>query len=224
MPRHITLAASTAFALALTLTTGHAASAQVVAYDHRSTVLGDHLAGASELVRAQGAFLKDEAEAAHTWVQVAASYDALQYQRREIHFQEKQMYLNYLKAKAEARRERDAADSVRDEVAAQRLWRQAQTGGVIWPAALNRTEYMGSMSLIDSLLRNWSPNDASSADVYRRALATEAGVLRTRVASNTSISFNSRVEAVRTLRQLQILADGIEADVPAVGGQQLAMK
>ncbi len=219
MTRHATFAA---FALAAILSFDHAASAQVVAYHHRSTVWGDHLAGASELVRAQGAFLIDEAEAAGKWIQNAASYDALQYQRREIHFQEKHMYLDYLKAKAAANRERQAAETATEEMAAAQLWRQAQSGGVIWPAALTRPEYMGSMSLIDSLLRNWSPNDAASGEVYRRALATEAGVLRTRVASNENITFASRVEAVRTLSRLQLLAS--TPGVENAGGSQLAMR
>jgi hypothetical protein len=220
MTRHITFAASASLTLLALLATDHAASAQVVAYDHRSTVLGDHLAGASELGRAQGSFLRDEADAAETWTHVVANQDAIQYQRREYRFQEQQMYLNYLKAKAEANREHQAAGAANDAVAAQRMWRQAQTGGVIWPTALNRPEYVGSMSLIDSLLRNWSPADVSG-NVYRRALATEVGVLRTRVASNKSISFNARVEAVRTLRQLQLLANESGAETT---GSQLAMQ
>jgi hypothetical protein len=223
MIRNLNTAALASLTLFGLLATDHAASAQVVAYDHRSTVLGDHLAGASELVRAQGSFLRDEADAAETWTRVIANRDAIQYQRSEYRFQEQQMYLNYLKAKADANRERQAADAAGDAVAAQRMWRQAQTGGVIWPAALNRPEYVGSMSLIDSLLRNWSPVDANGM-VYRRALATEAGVLRTRVASNKNISFNARVEAVRTLRQLQLLANETGMNVPGSQGSQVAMR
>jgi hypothetical protein len=81
---------------------------------------------------------------------------------------------------------------------------------------------MGSMSLIDSILRNWSPNDPASGEMYRRALATEAAVLRTRVANNESIPFASRVEGVRTLRHLQLLASTPEA--AANGGSALAMR
>ncbi len=78
------------------------------------------------------------------------------------------------------------------------------------------------MSLVESLLRNWSPEDATG-DAYRRALATEAGVLRTRVANDRSIDHNGRVQAVQTLRQLQLLAN-----MPGAGDgaatQQLALR
>jgi hypothetical protein len=77
------------------------------------------------------------------------------------------------------------------------------------------------MSLIESILRNWSPEDAASADAYRQSLATEAGVLRTRVGADTSISFEARLEAVRTLRQLQILASTPELASPTA---ELAMR
>jgi hypothetical protein len=143
------------------------------------------------------------------------------YQRREIYFQERQMYIEYLKAKAEARREREAAKSASDEAAALELWQQAQSGAVAWPAALARTEYAGSMSLIESILRNWSPEDAATGAAYRQSLATEAAVLRTRVGANTSISFAARLEAVRTLRQLQVLASTPELASTAA---QLAMR
>jgi hypothetical protein len=76
------------------------------------------------------------------------------------------------------------------------------------------------MSLIESLLRNWSPEDTTGV-AYRRALATEAGVLRMRVANDTSIDHPSRVQAVETLRQLQLLAN-LPSDAGAV--QHLAAR
>ena len=218
MTRHITLAA---IAFAALLATDHAASAQVVAYHHRSTVWGDHLAGASELVRAQGAFLRDEADAAEVWVRTEAAYDALQYQRAEFRYQEKRMFIEYQQQKAAARRERAATAENAEQAEAVRLWQQAQRGGVSWPAALKRSEYMASTSLLDSLLRSWTP-ETSGGDVYRRALATEAAVLRSRVAANVKIDFLARVDAVRTLDRVQRLADmpGLESD----GSAQLAMR
>ena len=53
-------------------------------------------------------------------------------------------------------------------------------------------------------------------------LATEAGVLRARIASDLSIDHASRVAAVKTLRQLQVLATLPASE--AVGGQQLALR
>jgi hypothetical protein len=78
------------------------------------------------------------------------------------------------------------------------------------------------MSLVESLLRTWSPED-TTGDAYRRALATEAGVLRTRIANDLSIDHASRVQAVQTLRQLQVLASLPDA-ASAMGAQQLAVR
>jgi hypothetical protein len=82
-------------------------------------------------------------------------------------------------------------------------------------------KFATSMTTIESLLRNWSPED-TTGDAYRRALATEAGVLRTRIASDQSIDHASRVAAVKTLRQLQVLSTLPGAG--SVGGQQLASR
>jgi hypothetical protein len=202
----------------------HAASAQVVAYRHRSTVLGDHLAGASELIRAQGSFLVDEATAAETWVRTEAARDALLYQRAEYHFQTKQMYQDYLNNKAADRRDKAAAEEVTEHQKALRLWQAAQRGGISWPTALNRPEYASSRALIDSILRTWTP-EIPSGDIYRRALATETAVLRTRVASNTKIPHPARVAAVQTLERIQRLAEteGLESIGGGATGQ-IAMR
>jgi hypothetical protein len=217
MSRRITIAA---LALITLITTGHAASAQVVAYDHRSTVLGDHLAGASELVRANGSFLVDQANATETLVRAQAAHDELMYQRAEYRFQLNQMYNQYLNDKATNRRERNAADEAAEQAAALGLWQKAQRGFVAWPAALKRAEYSNSLSMIESILRAWSPTHPTG-DAYRRALATEAGVLRTKIESNQDINFLARVDAVRTLDRLQRLAD---MDTAQAAAQQIAMR
>jgi hypothetical protein len=215
MTRHITL-----IALALTslLAAGHAASAQVVAYDHRSTVWGDHLAGASELVRAQGSFLRDYADSTETLVRAQAAHDDLMYQRAEYRFQLRQMYDQYLRDKAETNRQRDAAHASAEDAAALSLWQRAQRGFVAWPVVLKQDEFANSMTLIESILRNWSPANPS-ADAYRRALATEAGVLKARIELDKTIAFNARVDAVRTLSRLQRLAE-----MTGIEGPQLAMR
>jgi hypothetical protein len=195
------------------------ASAQVVAYHHRSTAFGDYAAGASELVRAQGAFLRDEAAAAENWVQVAAARDDLLYQRAERYYQAKQMELEYMKQRAQANREQAQAESAAETAAAQRLVESARLGAVQWPAALTLPRFAESMSLIESILRNWTPAGATS-ESYRRALVTEAGVLRTRISSDRSIDFLSRVEAVRALTRLQTAA-AIPAEGPSA---QVAMR
>jgi hypothetical protein len=216
MSRSITLAAT----LAIVIAAASTASAQVVAYHHRSTVLGDHFAGASELVRANGQFLRDEADSAETWVRVAAATDDLYYQRAERHFQVKQMELQYRQQRLLDKQQRQAADSAARETAALKMLEQIQRGGVQWPAALNRQEYAASMSLIESILRNWSPGDPSS-DVYRRSLATEAGVLRARISNNKTIDHDSRLAAVRTIKQVQLLAS-MTGEGPAAS--RLAMR
>jgi hypothetical protein len=184
------------------------ASAQLVAMRHHSTILGDHFSGASELVRAQGSFLRDEADAAETWVRVAAASDDLQYQRVEHVYQVKQMRVQYLR-----------------ENAAARLLQSAQRGMLFWPKAMQEPRFATSLSTIESLLRNWSPDDATG-DVYRRALATEAGVLRERIANDLSIDHASRAKAVETLQHLQVLASLPSTSAPAANlpASQLALR
>ncbi len=220
MTRH---AALSAISFTITLAAVHAASAQVVAYHHRSTVWGDHLAGASELVRAQGSFLRDEADAAETWVRTEAARDALLYQRAEYRFQEKMMTMEYQREKAATFRERAAADESGEQLAAQRLLQSAQRGGVAWPAALTRPEYASSLALINSILRSWTP-EIPSGDVYRRALATEAAVLRSRIADNAKISYTARVEAVQKLALVQRLADEAGLEMSTTVTAQVAMR
>jgi hypothetical protein len=77
------------------------------------------------------------------------------------------------------------------------------------------------MSLVESILRNWSPEDEANGASYRRALATEAGVLRAKIARNENIAYQSRLEAVRTLKRLQTLANLTDM---ADAGPQLAMR
>jgi hypothetical protein len=169
-------------------------------------VWGDHLAGASELVRAQGAYLRDEADAAETWVRARTALDDLYYQRAEYRLQLRQAYDQYLQDKAATRRDQNAADQTAERTEAISLWQRAQRGFVSWPAALQRPEYAQSMSRIEAILRNWSPENPTG-DAYRRALATEAGVLRAKVSTNQDISHHARVQAVRTLERLQRLAE-----------------
>jgi hypothetical protein len=213
---------TTAFAtvlLVVVLGLANSASAQLVALRHHSTILGDHFSGASELVRARGAFLVDEAAAAESWVRTAAAADDLQYQRTEHHYQVKKMRIEYLQQKAEANRQRQQAEMAANEAAALRLLQSAKLGAPQWPSALKNAKYIDSMTMIESLLRNWSPED-TTGEAYRRALATEAGVLRTRVAKDLSIDHPSRVKAVETLSRLQLLAT-----MPAVDGSvQLASR
>ena len=208
MSRFATLTASV-----ITLVLSSTASAQVVAYHHRSTVFGDHLAGASELVRADGQFLRDEADSAETWVRVAVATDDLYYRRAEQHFQVKQMQLQYRQQRLEDKQQRQAQESAAQQLAALRMHQQVQRGGVQWPSVLRRHEYAASMSLVESIMRNWSPSDVDG-DAYRRALATESAVLRARISKNTTIDYASRLAAVQTLKQLQLLAN-MTAEVEA---------
>jgi hypothetical protein len=217
MSRQNTIAA---LAFITLLTAGHAASAQVVAYRHRSTVWGDHLAGASELVRANGAFLVDQANATETLVRAQAAHDDLMYQRAEYRFQLNQMYNQYLNDKATSRRERNAADEAAERAAALSLWQKAQRGFVAWPEALKRAEFTNSLTMIESILRSWSPTHPTG-EAYRRALATEAGVLRAKIERNQDINFLARVDAVRTLDRLQRLAD---MDTAQAAAEQIAMR
>lgn len=216
----ITLAAVATFAAAGL----QQASAQTIAYDHRSTVLGDHLAGASELVRANGQFLKDEADAAETWTRVVAANDQIQYRRSSYRHDVKRMETEVREQKAEANRAKQQAEANAELTSALKLYESVQRGAGAWPTALTQARYAGSVATVSSLLRNWSPEHPSS-DVYRAALATELGVLKARVNADRSLDFTSRVDAVRALKQLHQLATMAPSDFPQQWQQrQLAMK
>lgn len=217
MKRPITLAAFGLLAIALAPT----AFGQVVAYHHRSTVWGDAYAGASELVRAQGAFLRDEAAAAENWVHVAAAQDDLAYQRAERRYQVKQMELNYQQAKLNGKLQRREAAVGEQQVAALQLLNDAQRGIYQWPEAMTRPEYASSVTLIDSILRNWRPTDEVSGNSYRRALATEAALLRSRIKDDQRIKVSSRLEAIEAIKQVQLLAGMSEQ---AAVNAQVAMR
>lgn len=214
---------------ALTLTSAAVAgmpavSAQVIAYDHRSTVLGDQLAGASELVRAQGTFLKDEATAAETWTRVTAAQDQIQYNRSAYRFDVKRMESEVRDRKAQTNRDRQQADAAADTAQAMKLYESVQRGAGLWPTALTQTKYAGSLQTVTSLLRNWSPTEPSG-ETYRSALATEIGVLKNRVAADRQLDFASRVDAVRTLKQLEQLTTMPATEFPQHWQQrQFAMK
>lgn len=215
MTRHATLAAL--FTL-VALGAVNSASAQVLYYDHHSTAAGDWLGGSAEVLHGQAAYVKAEAEAAEIWVRATAAHDDLLYQRFQYNIQAKQQRLEYQQQRREDKLARKTAAIVAQENQAMRLQRTVQMGGVNWPAALMRPEFSSSMSMIESVLRNWNPNDPNG-DAFRRALASEAGVLRNKISNNRSIPFASRVEAVQTLKQLQLLAG---SSTESFGNGQLA--
>ena len=224
MSRFTNLSVASITLAAAALAWQSSASAQVIAYDHRSTVLGDHLAGASELVRAQGAFLKDEATAAETWTRVTAAQDQILYQRTTYRNDVTRMETESRERKAQSNRERQQAEANAEIAAALRLYQSVQRGAGFWPVALRDGKYASSLATISALMRNWSPQDSSS-EVYRVALATEIGVLRNRVTADRQLDFASRVEAVKTLKQLQQLTTMPATELPSQWQErQLAMK
>jgi hypothetical protein len=216
-----TLTSAAALALVLVAST---VSAQVLSYDHHSTAFGDFFAGRAELALAQGQFLVNQSIAAQNWVQAAAANDQLQYQRAEYRWNLKQMEMKYREDKANANRQQAAQKMASEEAAARQLLQSAKRGIVQWPVALTQPKFAGSMTLVESHLRKFSPDDPA-CDAYRRALATEVGVLRNQIAGDKSIDFNSRVAAVHTLSQLQQLATlpAPTAGAPATS-PQLAMR
>jgi hypothetical protein len=161
------------------------------------------------------------AEADEIQARADAAYSDLAYANTQRLWEAKQMKIEYQKAKRDDKLSRQATSAANEETAALRLWKNAQQGFVAWPTALSRPEYSASMSLVESILRNWSPSDDSTSAAYRQALATEAGVLRNKIAANKTIAFNNRVEAVKTLKKLEILAT--MTDLSEIG-PQLAMR
>ncbi|MBX3424190.1 MAG: hypothetical protein KF688_00800 [Pirellulales bacterium] len=184
------------------------------------TVLGDAYSGASELVYARGQFLKDEADAAKTWVEVARAREALYYEAAEWRQQTIESRAQAVLARAEARRARTAEESRQRYAEARNLARDIRDGMPVWPEALRRPEYAASMTMIESIVQHWNPNGNAFDAAYRSALATELGVLENRVAANEAIDFRDRVAAVRTLRLLRELT----AAGDATANRELAMR
>jgi hypothetical protein len=175
-------------------------------YARHSTVAGDYFGGAAELVRAHGAYERDLADAAETWVRVSAASDAAAYQRAEYHFQLRQRRDEYRKQLAEERTQRYETRAAQRIDEARRIWTEAQNGLPLWPAALERPEFAASVRQIESILEHWTPDNSPLGDAYRRALTTEIGVVRARVTTDQRISFADRVAAVRILNSLELFA------------------
>jgi hypothetical protein len=168
--------------------------------------------------------LKDEATAAETWTRVVAAQDQIQYRRSAYRHDVRRMETETREQKAQSNRARQEAEATAGMASALRLYESVQRGAGAWPAVLRQTKYAGSIATVNSLLRNWSPEQPSSA-VYRSALVTEIGVLKARIAADQELDFASRVDAVRTLKQLQQLAMSPPRDFTRQSqDRQLAMK
>ena len=213
------LASLVAASIALCL--GDLSWGQVVAYDHHSTAHGDYLAGAAEVVLAQGKYAKDVATAAETWTRVDAARDTIEYQRAEYRHQARRMDLQYRQEKLDARKTRNELRTADRLAAARRLWAESQQGYPRWPQAMMRAEFSSSVSVVESLLRNWSPEASPLGDAYRRSLVTEIGVLRNRINAHPELDFSSRADAIRTLNNLELLAS---TETISESAHSLAMK
>lgn len=182
------------------------ASAQPWIYHHHSTAQGDFLGGSAELTQAQGQFAKDVASAAEIWVRVAAAQDDLQYKHYENHLRCKQVELEYRESKRQAIETRNELKDARRLAEARQLWTDAKNGYVRWPAALNGREYATSLSLVESLLRTWPESDGYFGPIYRKSLATELGVLRSKISHDKKVPFHQQVDAIQTLDGLELAA------------------
>lgn len=185
------------------------ASAQAVAYRHRSTAYGDYLSGSADLVLAYGRAAEHHAEAFAITVRAANDLEDLRQKRLRAYYYEREYRDQLIREKAEERKvEQHATEAERDSDALA-LVRQYELGVFVWPNALQRPEYSSSTRLIESILGNWTPENGSDFRPYRTALLTEAAVLRTRVSTAADLRFEDKATAVRTLASLQRLA-GLE--------------
>lgn len=208
-------ATSAALAALIAVLGASAASAQVVAYHHRSTVAGDFLAGYGEAVLAEGIADRNHAIAYRTYVQADRERAALNYE-----IIQGRMYLNEqrneaIRQKIENRRASQAEKSLAQDAAAQQLLVDVQRGVQQWPEALERSEFAQSMDLIQRLLQGWTPDGTSADNAYRKALLTQAAVLKSQVASDREISFANRRNAVATLSKVSRLAKMDAVDIAA---------
>lgn len=210
-------------ALALAVSAANQVHAQALVYDHRSTVYGDLYSGAADVIQAQGRYARDVAKAAEIWVRAEGAHDEVVYRRTEYRYQTLALDREYHLQKLEDKKGRDEAQLAKRMQEAQRLWAQAQYGSPSWPEALGRPEFAASMDMIESLLRNWSPETSPLGDPYRVALATEVGVVRARIAAHPKVNFPGRVEAMRALGNLELLAEHVRGG-SAPAGEKLAMR
>ena len=199
------------------------ASGQVIAYRHRSTVLGDQLSGAAELVRASGLAARDRAAAYATWVQAETAREDLRQKQWQAYYYEQEYRRDLLRAKAEENRRQTDEQAAAEEASAKELLRRYQLGALTWPAALQRPEFARSRQLIESILDQWNSAADASTSAHRRALVTEAGVLRVRLSDpDSEIPFADRVAAVRTLKTLHTLALQGDGGSPSSSAQLAA--
>lgn len=192
-----------------------ACSAQVMMYHHRSTVLGDHLAGYAEMLQADGLNALNHAQADSIWVRSQRELEQLRQERLAAYHYEKQWQEEQIRDKAAENRDRQQRAQQQLQRESSQLLQDVQHGRHIWPRVLQSPAISGYMLQIESILRNW--DDGYPSD--RRALRLAADELRLIVANADSFRFHDRVEAIRTLKRIATLAE--RRDMPRFDGSEL---
>jgi hypothetical protein len=176
---------------------------QAMFYDHRSTAEGDIRSGMADQQAAWGAAARNWGEGYGLYMSGEEQRLSIAYQVYEIRRMVADDRRLDLERRANDRRRKQADEAEAFDAAARQLISEYRVGVVQWPEALNRSEFAESMSVIESMLAIVGQQRGAMDTYTRRALATEAGVLRQRVASNKAISHDSRVAAVKALKLAQ---------------------
>ena len=165
---------------------------QALAYDHRSTVLGDYFSGRADATTAEATYILREAQAEYIFVQ-AQMLD--QNRRYELANQQILLALGKLKVQEETARLRDQRRRAAEEAKSRETTKpKADTAPaaekIVWPRPLRDHGYECSRSMIENLLASLTDGEAdfNFEAIMRKALATEIGVLRAKLALRHTVS------------------------------------
>ena len=191
-----------AVALLAVIALASSASAQILSYHHRSTVLGDHLGGYAEVLHADGANARNRALAYRTMVRAEREREVLRQEQLAAYHYEQEFHQQQIRQRAAENRRRQELESQQLEQSSQFLLEDVQLKRNVWPKALRQAEFAGYMLQVESILRDWSAGYASD----RRALRMISEELRTAITGTPNVNFEDRVDAMQTLKKIEHLA------------------
>lgn len=197
------------------------ASAQVVAYHHRSTVLGDHLSGYAEVLHADGLNARNRAVAYQRFIRAEREREQLRQERLAAYHYEQEFAAAQIRAKAADNRARQQQQTDQLRESSERLLRDVKLRRNVWPAALRSDEFAGRMLQIESILRAFDAPYPSDI----RALRIASEELRTELSEASHLDHQDRTEAIATVKRIEYLAyEGVDLPSSRRPNTQLAQR
>jgi hypothetical protein len=199
------------------------AAGQVQSYHHRSTVLGDYLAGQAELTLAQGirSYYWARAYEAHTRAErqrIDVAYQAA-WNRQSLY----EKHLQRLQAKREANQRRRDRRNAALAADADLLARNVAAGKEVWPMALRSPEFADAIRKITWILNDRERNggrNSFSGDPALEEIVAE--LQRQLMAQRATLARVDRIRAQRTIQLLVYLASQPEEKGALVAGARLS--